>query len=66
MGYYMGVFNFFIVIPSIIVATILGFLVKEFFNSELIYAIVVGGIALILPGLLTLKLGTEKQIERHE
>ena len=30
MGYYMGVFNFFIVIPQIVAATILGFLVKEF------------------------------------
>ena len=60
MGYYMGVFNFFIVIPQIVAATILGFLVKEFFNSEPIYAIVVGGISMILAGLLTLKVETKK------
>ena len=66
MGYYMGVFNFFIVIPQIVAATILGFLVKEFFNSEPIYAIIVGGIAMILAGLLTLKVETKKQIDIHE
>jgi len=29
MGYYMGVFNFFIVIPQIIAGTILGFLLNN-------------------------------------
>ncbi|RZK04556.1 MAG: MFS transporter, partial [Flavobacterium sp.] len=37
MGYYMGVFNFFVVIPQIVAATILGFIVKQFFNDEPIY-----------------------------
>ena len=55
MGYYMGVFNFFIVIPQIVAATILGFLVKEFFGSEPIYALIIGGISMILSGLLTLR-----------
>ena len=55
MGYYMGVFNFFIVIPQMVAATILGFLVSEFFDSEPIYALVVGGLAMILAGLLTLR-----------
>ncbi|MEO1010570.1 MAG: MFS transporter [Bacteroidota bacterium] len=55
MGYYMGVFNFFIVIPQMIAATILGFMVSEFFGSEPIYALVVGGAAMILAGLLTLR-----------
>ena len=30
MGYYMGVFNFFIVIPQIIAGSILGFIIKKF------------------------------------
>lgn len=55
MGYYMGVFNFFIVIPQIVAATILGFLVKEFFGSEPIYALIIGGFSMILSGLLTLR-----------
>lgn len=55
MGYYMGVFNFFVVIPQIVAATILGFIVKQFFNDEPVYALIIGGISMILSGLLTLR-----------
>lgn len=43
MGVYMGIFNFFIVIPQILAASILGFLVKSVFSEEPIYALVLGG-----------------------
>lgn len=66
MGYYMGVFNFFIVIPQIVAATILGFLVQEFFNNEPIYAIMVGGFAMILSGILTLRVTTNKRLNVDE
>ncbi|MCM4155620.1 MFS transporter [Gramella sp. AN32] len=66
MGYYMGVFNFFIVIPQIVAATILGFLVKELFNGEPIYALLVGGFSFILAGLLTLRVKTHKSIHIDE
>ncbi|MEO7962071.1 MAG: MFS transporter, partial [Ginsengibacter sp.] len=52
MGFYMGVFNFFIVIPQIVAAAILGFFVKNFFNEQGIYALVIGGISMIIAGLL--------------
>jgi len=48
MGTYMGIFNFFIVIPQIMAASILGFLVKHIFRGESIYAIVTGGISMFL------------------
>ena len=54
MGYYMGVFNFFIVIPQIVAAAILGFFVGRFFGGEAIYALLVGGASLVLAGALTL------------
>ena len=54
MGYYMGVFNFFIVIPQIVAGTILGFILKTFFHSEPVYALLIGGVSMILAGLLTL------------
>ena len=66
MGYYMGVFNFFIVIPQIVAATILGFIVKEFFNNEPIYALIVGGFAMIAAGLLTLRVKTNRKINISE
>ncbi|TKK69035.1 SLC45 family MFS transporter [Ilyomonas limi] len=52
MGFYMGVFNFFIVIPQILAAAILGFIVKSVFNDQSIYALLVGGISMIIAGLL--------------
>jgi maltose/moltooligosaccharide transporter len=55
MGYFMGVFNFFIVIPQIVAATILGFIVGSFFGGEAIYALMVGGGCMILAGLLSLR-----------
>lgn len=54
MGYYMGVFNFFIVIPQIVAATILGFLVGRFFEGEAIYALIIGGVSMIVSGVITL------------
>lgn len=54
MGFYMGVFNFFIVIPQILAAAILGFFVKILFNGQSIYALVVGGVSMIIAGLLNI------------
>jgi maltose/moltooligosaccharide transporter len=55
MGYYMGVFNFFIVIPQIVAAALLGFLVGRFFGGEAIYALAIGGGSLLLAAVLTLR-----------
>ena len=54
LGYYMGVFNFFIVIPQIVAAAILGFLVGRFFEGEAIFALLIGGLSLVLAAGLTL------------
>ncbi|MFK7809433.1 MAG: MFS transporter, partial [Saprospiraceae bacterium] len=50
MGYYMGVFNFFIVIPQLVAASVLGFLLSSFFNSDPIWALVIGGVSMIIAG----------------
>jgi maltose/moltooligosaccharide transporter len=54
MGVYMGIFNFFIVIPQITAAAILGFFVKNLFGNEAIYALLLGGASMIIAGLLVL------------
>ena len=54
MGYYMGVFNFFIVIPQIVAAGILGFLMKSFFNNDSINALLIGGVSMAIAALLCL------------
>jgi len=55
LGYYMGVFNFFIVIPQIVAAAVLGFFVKHLFHDEAIYALLVGGVSLLLAAALMLR-----------
>jgi len=55
MGVYMGIFNFFIVIPQILAASVIGLLVRVLFDGEAIYALVLGGVFLIAGGLLTLR-----------
>lgn len=48
MGTYMGIFNFFIVIPQILAASILGFLTRDLFGGEAIYALVLGGVSMFI------------------
>jgi maltose/moltooligosaccharide transporter len=55
MGIYMGIFNFFIVIPQILAASVLGLLVRAGFGGESIFALVVGGVLMMLAGLATLR-----------
>jgi maltose/moltooligosaccharide transporter len=52
MGFYMGVFNFFIVIPQILAAAILGFFIRTLFHDESIYALVIGGVSMVIAGFL--------------
>ena len=54
MGVYMGIFNFFIVIPQITAAAILGFFVKHFFGNEAIYALLIGGASMIIAAALVM------------
>jgi maltose/moltooligosaccharide transporter len=64
MGTYMGIFNFFIVIPQILAASILGFLVKSIFREESIYALVTGGISMFLAAVMVLFVSDVDEIKK--
>jgi maltose/moltooligosaccharide transporter len=51
MGTYMGIFNFFIVIPQILAASILGYITSELFGGRVILTLVLAGCSLILGAL---------------
>ncbi|PYO42747.1 MAG: MFS transporter [Gemmatimonadetes bacterium] len=61
LGYYMGVFNFFIVIPQIVAAAVLGFIVGRFFGGEAIYAMLIGGASLLGAAALMLRVQDDDQ-----
>jgi maltose/moltooligosaccharide transporter len=55
MGLYMGMFNFFIVIPQIVAAAVLGLFVRTVFNGHAINALVLGGISMLVAAVLMLR-----------
>jgi maltose/moltooligosaccharide transporter len=61
MGVYMGIFNFFIVIPQILAASVLGILVRVLFAGESIDALALGGVFLFLAGLATLRVDDREE-----
>jgi maltose/moltooligosaccharide transporter len=54
MGYYMGVFNFFIVIPQLVAGASLGFITTHILGGNTLYTIGMGGGSMIIAGLLCL------------
>ncbi|GAP65583.1 transporter [Mizugakiibacter sediminis] len=55
MGVYMGIFNFFIVIPQLLAASVLGVLLKALFHGRPIGALLVGGVSWLIAGLCVLR-----------
>jgi maltose/moltooligosaccharide transporter len=55
MGYYMGVFNFFIVLPQMVAGVTLGFFTKTVFHNNSVLTLILGGCSMIVSGLLTLR-----------
>lgn len=52
MGVYMGIFNFFITIPQILAASILGSMVKHLFNGNTMNALITGGVSMMIASLM--------------
>ncbi len=52
MGVYMGIFNFFIVLPEILAALTFGPLVKNLLGGNLVHAVMAGGVFMLLAAVL--------------
>jgi len=61
MGFYMGVFNFFIVIPQIIASLGLGLVVRHLLGGDGINVVILGGVALLLSAAACLLVGRESE-----
>jgi maltose/moltooligosaccharide transporter len=60
MGVFMGIFNFFITLPQIVSALFSGPIVKYIFGGNAVYALVLGGVLMIIAGLLCLFVKNEQ------
>jgi maltose/moltooligosaccharide transporter len=54
MGVYMGIFNIFIVVPQLVAATLLGFLLRTFFHNEAIWAFAIASVSFAIAALAVL------------
>lgn len=60
LGIFMGIFNAFIVIPQLIVATLMGSVLKAFFPTEPIWTMAFAAIVMALAGLSMLRIEENK------
>lgn len=66
MGTYMGIFNFFIVIPQILAASILGFFVGTIFGGQAIYSLILGGASMIFAAFMVLFVTDRDDVAAHK
>jgi maltose/moltooligosaccharide transporter len=62
MGFYMGVFNFFIVLPQILAAVALGQLVDHFLGGNAMQAVLFGGISMAVASVATLIVSKDSEV----
>ena len=55
MGTYMGIFNFFIVIPQLVAVSLLGEVLQHLLGGKPVYVLILGGASFLLAGLLALR-----------
>jgi maltose/moltooligosaccharide transporter len=52
MGIYMGIFNFFIVIPEILSSLVFGWVMTRFLRSDRMKAVILGGVCFLIAAIL--------------
>jgi maltose/moltooligosaccharide transporter len=62
MGVYMGIFNFFIVIPQLVAASALGFALRAWLGDQPIHVLVLGGCSLLVAGLCVLRVPSRPEV----
>ena len=66
MGIFMGIFNFFIVLPEIIAALGFGWVMVYLLNENRLYAVLAGGVCMIIAALLTLRVEDNADVKFSE
>jgi maltose/moltooligosaccharide transporter len=61
MGIYMGIFNFFIVLPEILASLFFGGLVKTYLHGNIVQAVMAGGVFMLIAAALVLLVPKETE-----
>ena len=60
IGIYMGIFNFFIVLPEIIASLFFGSIMENLLNNDRMLAVQLGGVFMVIAALLTMRVSETK------
>ncbi|PZU09030.1 MAG: MFS transporter [Sphingomonas sp.] len=63
LGIYMGLFNAFVVIPQLLVATVMGTIMHHFFPAEPIWTMAFAGAVMLLAAITILSMGTDLRVK---
>jgi maltose/moltooligosaccharide transporter len=66
IGVYMGIFNFFIVLPEIIASLFFGWIMEHLLNNDRMLAVQIGGVLMILAGVLCYVIVRERPTDERE
>jgi maltose/moltooligosaccharide transporter len=61
MGIYMGIFNFFIVLPEIIASIFFGKIMSNYLHNDRLLAVLIGGVLLIFASLVCITIIKEEK-----
>ncbi len=64
MGFYMGVFNYFIVLPQILASALMGKVVASLFGGQAMPAVMSGGASMVLAAVLLMVLVPASEVEQ--
>ena len=64
IGVYMGIFNFFIVLPEIIASLFFGWVMQHLLNNNRMLAVQIGGVLMILAGIICYFIVKDREGER--
>jgi maltose/moltooligosaccharide transporter len=65
LGIYMGLFNVFIVIPQLLVATVMGSIMKTFFPDQPIWTMLAAAVVMSIAALAMLRVKTDEPSATH-
>ncbi|MBK7037260.1 MAG: SLC45 family MFS transporter [Bacteroidetes bacterium] len=66
IGIYMGIFNFFIVLPEIIASLFFGWIMTNVLNDNRMSAVMLGGVLMLFAAIFSLRINESKELDNKE